>query len=90
MQDTKDLTFQPFFREYRRAYSQQKTITGKVTSSDGEILPGTSISVAGSSLVTATGKDGTYKINVPAGFSSLTFSNTGYTPQDYNGVDMHL
>lgn len=71
-----------FCSSFTKTFAQQKTITGKVTSTEGEILRGASISVKGFALGTATGKDGTYKINVPADFSTLTFTNTGYTPHD--------
>lgn len=67
---------------FLKTFSQQRTITGRITSTDGEILRGASILVQGSVIGTATGKDGTYKINVPAGLTSLTFSNTGYSPRD--------
>ena len=56
------------------AFAQEKTVSGKVTSSeDGSPLPGVSIAVKGTSKGTTTGADGSYKITVDNGVS-LVFS----------------
>jgi TonB-dependent starch-binding outer membrane protein SusC len=58
--------------------AQDRTISGKVTSSeDGSPLPGVSVSVKGSTKGTVTGSDGTYKIGVPAN-ATINFSFVGY------------
>ncbi|MBD2705633.1 TonB-dependent receptor [Spirosoma sp. BT702] len=58
-------------------------ITGKLTASGtSEALPGVNVVVKGTNLGTATNKDGTYQINVPAENSTLVFSSVGYLPQE--------
>lgn len=59
--------------------AQKKTISGKVTTSDdGMPLPGVSVVVKGTTIGTATAKDGTYKIQVPENTPTLIFSSIGY------------
>lgn len=61
------------------AFAQQRTITGTVTDlKDGTRLPGVSVSVKGSSIGTQTDLNGAYKLTVPAGTKSLTFTYVGY------------
>ena len=60
----------------------QRTITGKVTDEQGEALIGASVLVKGTTTGTVTDFDGNYTLDVPAGYEVLTFSYTGYTPQD--------
>ena len=61
--------------------AQNRTVTGKVTSSeDGGGLPGVSISTKGSSKGTSSGADGSYSISVGEG-ASLVFSFVGYNSQ---------
>jgi TonB-dependent starch-binding outer membrane protein SusC len=58
--------------------AQDKTISGKVTSSeDGSVLPGVSVGVKGTTKGTTTASDGSYKINV-SGKATLVFSFVGY------------
>src|SRR3954453_17156753 len=65
------------------AYSQQRTITGKVVSqADGSFLPGVSVVVKGLSKGTATDKEGSFKIAVSDEARVLVFSNVGYTTQE--------
>ena len=62
----------------------QKTVSGKVTSSeDGSSLPGVNVVVAGSQQGSITDIDGNYTLQVPEG-ASLKFSYIGYT--DYEIV----
>jgi TonB-dependent starch-binding outer membrane protein SusC len=61
--------------------AQDRTISGKVTSSeDGSPLPGVSVSVKGSTKGSTTGSDGTFKISVPAN-ATLNFSFVGFKKQ---------
>ena len=61
----------------------QKTLTGKVTSSeDGSALPGVTIAVKGTSTGTITDLDGNYKITVPAGSNTLVFTFVGMKTQE--------
>lgn len=59
------------------AYSQ-KTITGKITDTKGEPLPGVSVALKGSTVGTYANLDGTYKITVPSENSILEFSFMGF------------
>ncbi len=58
------------------------TITGKVTSSTGEGLPGVTVLVKGTTTGTASGADGSYTINAPADNGTLVFSFIGYTTKE--------
>ncbi len=63
------------------AFAQEKTVSGKVTSSeDGSPLPGVSVLIKGSSKGVTTDGNGVYKI-ATSGNASLTFSFIGFTTQ---------
>ena len=53
----------------KKAVSQEekksKTITGKVSDEQGNVLPGVTIIIKGTTLGTATGADGEYKLEIP-------------------------
>ncbi len=53
-------------------------ISGKVTSSDGDPLPGVNIVVQGTSVGTTTDVNGNYTIKVPDANASLVFSFIGF------------
>ncbi len=61
-------------------YSQDKTVTGKVTSAtDGQPLPGVSVSVKGASTVgTQTDADGNFRLSVPSSAKTLVFRYIGF------------
>ncbi|SFE84338.1 carboxypeptidase-like regulatory domain-containing protein [Thermoflexibacter ruber] len=60
-------------------YAQQRTISGKVTSSeDGSGLPGVNITVKGTSAGTVSDADGSYRLSVPADATTLVFSFIGF------------
>lgn len=59
-----------------QTHAQQKTITGQVTDSSGQPLPGVSVLVVGTSTGTQTDFDGNYTIGVEQG-SVLRFSYIG-------------
>ena len=59
-----------------------KQITGKVTDESGAALPGTSVSIKGTSKGTTTDATGTYSINVADNAVTLVFSFTGYNSQE--------
>ena len=46
------------------AFTESRTITGKVTDNQGQPIPGVSVNVKGSSSGTLTDLNGTYKITV--------------------------
>lgn len=58
----------------------QRTITGNVTSKDGEILYGVNVNVQGSDpvIVTTTDIDGNYSIKVPSDKRVLVYTYMGY------------
>ena len=55
------------------------TVTGTVTDSKGQPLPGVSIRVKGTTTGIVTNIDGKYSINVPDGNGTLIFSFIGFT-----------
>ena len=59
-----------------------KQITGTVTDESGAILPGTSVSLKGTSKGTTTDATGKYTINVADNTVTLVFSFTGYNSQE--------
>ena len=61
---------------------QQITITGTVTDSEGEPLPGVTIQVKGTQQGTATDANGAYFLQVPDENSILTFSFIGFISQE--------
>jgi len=56
---------------------QSKVVSGKVTTTEGEALPGVTIAVKGTSIGTISDIDGKYSINVPAQGTVLVFSFIG-------------
>lgn len=61
----------------------QVTMTGKVTGSEKDQLPGASIVVKGTSNGTQTDLNGDFSINVPTKKSILIFSYIGYISQEH-------
>ncbi|MBD2755135.1 SusC/RagA family TonB-linked outer membrane protein [Spirosoma validum] len=62
--------------------SADRTISGTVTDELGVGLPGVSVVVKGTQRGTVTDKDGAFRLAVPDGTSTLTFSFVGYVAQD--------
>ncbi|MEX2566314.1 MAG: TonB-dependent receptor [Cyclobacteriaceae bacterium] len=56
------------------------TVTGTVVDSNGEPIPGVTVSVPGTTIGTATDLDGAYSISVPEG-ATLVFSFIGFESQ---------
>ncbi|MEO5600749.1 MAG: SusC/RagA family TonB-linked outer membrane protein [Cyclobacteriaceae bacterium] len=66
------------------AWSQSRTVSGKVTSADdGTGIPGVNVVEKGTNNGTATDVDGNYSLNVGDN-STLVFSFVGYTGQEVN------
>lgn len=61
-----------------QVYAQQITVTGKVSSSDGPI-PGVSIRVKGTTVISQTNGEGIFSIKASTG-DVLVFSYIGFTP----------
>ncbi len=60
--------------------AQELTITGKVTDTSGEPIPGVSILLKSTTQGSITNLDGDYSIEVPDNESVLVFSFIGFTP----------
>lgn len=60
----------------------QHTVTGQVNDGNGEALPGVNIILKGSSLGQVTDTDGKFRLNLPSGEGTLTFSFVGYLSKD--------
>lgn len=58
--------------------AQTKTVSGKVTDSKGEPVPSATVTAKGSKVNTTTAADGTFKINVPSGTTTLVISSVGF------------
>ncbi|HLN53645.1 MAG TPA: TonB-dependent receptor [Lentimicrobium sp.] len=69
---------------YLAASPFQQSVSGKITSSSGEALPGVSIVVRGTTTGVNSDMDGMYTINVPSGNSTLVFSFIGYISKEVN------
>ncbi|GAB4031708.1 SusC/RagA family TonB-linked outer membrane protein [Spirosoma jeollabukense] len=62
---------------------QERVVTGKVLSTDDNgPLPGVNVAVKGTSRGTTTDANGDYKINIPAGGTTLVFSSVGFLAQE--------
>jgi TonB-dependent starch-binding outer membrane protein SusC len=65
------------------AWAQERTVSGRVTSADdGSALPGVNVLIKGTAQGTITDSDGAYRITVPAGAGTLSFSFVGFVSQD--------
>ncbi len=60
------------------ASAVDRTITGTITTEDGEVLPGVNILVKGTTLGTVTNVQGNYSINIPDQGGILIISSIGY------------
>jgi TonB-linked SusC/RagA family outer membrane protein len=66
-----------------RVMAQERTISGKVTSSeDGTPLPGVNVVLKGTTNGTVTDSDGAYTMSVPQAGGTLIFSFIGLTTQE--------
>jgi len=65
------------------AFSQSRTITGKVLDVSGQTpLPGVTVQVKGATIGTQTREDGSYTLNVPSGTVTLVFTFVGYKTEE--------
>jgi TonB-linked SusC/RagA family outer membrane protein len=65
------------------AWAQERTVTGKVTSTeDGSPLPGVNVLLKGTTTGTATDATGAYAIQVPGSGGTLVFSFIGLVTQE--------
>lgn len=64
------------------ATSAVRVVKGKITDNNGEIIPGASIRVKGSSIGTTSDANGNYTMQLPAGNNSLVVSYLGFVTQE--------
>jgi TonB-linked SusC/RagA family outer membrane protein len=67
------------------AYAQvagARPVTGRVTSDNGEGIPGVTVVVKGTTTGATTDAEGNYTVNVPGDNSILVFSSVGYAKQE--------
>jgi TonB-linked SusC/RagA family outer membrane protein len=64
------------------AFSQTKTISGKVSDDKGNPIQGATVTVKGSKTGTSTDASGAFKLNVSATAKSLVISSVGFTQQE--------
>jgi len=64
--------------------NQQKEITGKVTDTQGQPLPGVTVTVKGTTRGTVTDVDGNYSLSNIANNNTLVFSFVGMETQEIN------
>jgi iron complex outermembrane recepter protein len=71
------ITLQLLFFWGQTAFAQ-KTVTGKISDTNGETLPGVTILIKGTSMGTTSDMEGSYNIPVKEGVT-LVFSSVGFT-----------
>ena len=63
--------------------AQERVVTGRVTDSkDNTGIPGVTVTPKGTKTGTQTGSDGSFRISVGSGVSTLVFSSIGYATQE--------
>lgn len=58
------------------------SVSGKVTTEDGEGIPGVNVVLKGTTIGSVTSVDGNYKIEVPGEDAVLVFSSVGYITEE--------
>ncbi|MDB5264401.1 MAG: TonB-dependent receptor plug [Adhaeribacter sp.] len=76
------LILQLVFLAVTGAQAQGLTVKGKISSENGEGLPGVTVLLKGTSNGTATDANGTYSLSVPSGTGTLVVSFIGYQTQE--------
>ena len=64
------------------AFSQNKTITGKVSDDKGAPIQGATVTVKGSKGGVTTAADGSYHLSVSPTAKTLVISSVGFTQQE--------
>ena len=60
----------------------QRTVTGRITSSNNQPVIGATVAVKGTNLATSTGADGSFSINVPSNSNTLVITSIGFADQE--------
>jgi TonB-dependent starch-binding outer membrane protein SusC len=66
---------------YSQTLFSQKSISGKVSDSNGESLVGVNVLILGTALGTVTDVDGNFTLTVPSENAKLQFTFVGYIPE---------
>jgi TonB-linked SusC/RagA family outer membrane protein len=66
---------------FQSAFSQNRTITGKITDATGAPMAGVTISATGARVKTVSKEDGTFTLSVPTSARSLEFVYVGFATQ---------
>jgi TonB-linked SusC/RagA family outer membrane protein len=79
----------------QNAFSQNKTISGKVSDDKGAPIQGATVTVKGSKGGATSGADGIWHLSVPPGARTLVISSVGFTQQevaitDQGSIDVAL
>ena len=70
------------------AQAQERTVSGKVTSSeDGSVLPGVNVVLKGTTNGTVSDSNGSFKLSIPGGDGTLIFSFIGFLTQEVSVGD---
>src|ERR1700760_2125634 len=64
------------------AFSQTKTVTGKIVDDKGAPIQGATVSVKGTKQGASSGADGSFSINVPSSATTLVISSVGFAGQE--------
>lgn len=64
------------------AFSQSRTITGKVTDEKGQPVPSVSVTIRGTSIGVTTNSEGVFTLNSPQNSKSLIVSAIGYIEEN--------
>src|SRR5213593_101969 len=60
------------------AFAQKRTVSGKITGTNGKPIPFVNVTVKGTSVGTTSNADGVFSISVPEKSNTLMFSFIGY------------
>ncbi len=60
----------------------QRTVTGKITTTNNLPVAGATVAVKGTNLATSTGSDGSFSLNVPANSNTLIITSIGFGDQE--------
>src|ERR1700722_4728844 len=64
------------------AFSQTKTISGKVTDDKGAAVQGATVTVKGTKVGASTSADGSFTLNAPASATAIVVSSVGFSQQE--------
>ena len=64
------------------AFSQTRTVSGRITDPNSQPLVGATVSVRGTNVATQTDVNGNFSLSVPEGRNTLTLTSVGYEARD--------